>query len=437
MFTFDFPWEIQHFLTDHWLIVNISLLIVLGILIYLAFKKPVWANFLIIILLPTYLFRSTILWLPLTYLEICIWLVFVALIIRMIVNKEKVITHSQYPYKWPILIILLASTISIFISSDLIAAAGIWKAYFVEAIMFFIVLINTVKTKKDRDIILWGLGLSTLSISLLAIFQKFTAFGIAESAWVAADIRRVNAMFTSPNSVGLFLAPIMAIYLGWLLNDIKNKSLKLASLVKLIILVIASLAVIYTVSQGAWLGLLAALVFICFFGLSKKWTTVAVIVLTILIFLIPQTRNQVVPLITFQDASGQNRLVLIRGSLDYLTDNAKNFVFGAGLSGFSDVLDTFRNPLKMEPLIYPHNIFLNFWMEIGLLGLFGFGWLIFEFFKKGFIKLSVGDFGPSRLLMIGIIAAMITILVHGLIDVPYFKNDLSVLFWIIISLSII
>jgi hypothetical protein len=30
---------------------------------------------------------------------------------------------------------------------------------------------------------------------------------------------------------------------------------------------------------------------------------------------------------------------------------------------------------------------------------------------------------------------IIAILVHGLVDVPYFKNDLAVLFWMLIALT--
>lgn len=438
MFSFDFPWQILDFLTSYWKVVQIILLLILGLVYYLAFKKPIWANFLVIILLPSYLFRSKIFFLPFTYLEVCILIVFLALIVRLIADKprtkEKIVSHYQYPYKWPIVLILLAATISVFVAPDLLAAAGLWKAYFVEAIMFFIVLINTVKTDKDRNIILWALGLSTLTISLLAIYQKFTAFGIAEAAWVAKDVRRVNAMFTSPNAVGLYLGPIMAIYFGWLLNDIKQGFyFTRQTLGKLLILILGSMAVIYTVSQGTWLGLVAALIFISFFGWSKKWTTTMVAILIILTILIPQVRNQIIPLITFQDISGQNRLTLWQGSFEYLTNSAGNFIFGAGIFGFPQIQENFRDPLKMEPLIYPHNIILNFWLELGLLGLIGFIWLIISFFKKGLEKLTVND----QLLIVGIMAAMVTIIVHGLIDVPYFKNDLAVLFWVIISLSIL
>ena len=36
-----------------------------------------------------------------------------------------------------------------------------------------------------------------------------------------------------------------------------------------------------------------------------------------------------------------------------------------------------------------------------------------------------------------LMATMVALLVHGLVDVPYFKNDLSVLFWLIVGSLII
>ena len=34
-------------------------------------------------------------------------------------------------------------------------------------------------------------------------------------------------------------------------------------------------------------------------------------------------------------------------------------------------------------------------------------------------------------------AALSAILIHGLVDTPYFKNDLSIIFWVLIALLII
>jgi O-antigen ligase len=82
----------------------------------------------------------------------------------------------------------------------------------------------------------------------------------------------------------------------------------------------------------------------------------------------------------------------------------------------------------MERLIYPHNIFLNFWTEIGLVGMLAvlaiigqatvFAWRIRQ---------------NDMVLGSGFMAMLVTLVVHGLVDVPYFKNDLAFLFWILIA----
>jgi len=441
MFFFDFNWQIQHFLNQFFWPINFLLIAILVIIGYLAYKKPAYAAGLTIILLPTYLFRSKI-WfpvpsgvegLPVTFLELCIWATFLGWLTNSISYKLKAKSYQLKYYRWPILLILLTSTLAIIIAPDKTPAAGLWKAYFIEPILFFLVLINIIKTEHDKKTILWALGISTLAISLLAIYQKFTGFGIAEASWIAPAHRRVTSIFTSPNAVGLYLGPILAIYFGWILAEIKNYK---ATILKLLIVIPALLAVLFTVSQGTWLGLVAAIVFLSFFGWNKKWTTIIVLVTIITCLLIPLSRHQILELVTFQDGSGQNRIVLWQISADYLLSNAKNFIFGAGIFGFPQIQNLLRDPLKMEALLYPHNIFLNFWLEIGLAGLIAFIWLILKFFKDGFNQnyRPESAVGESHLLALGLMAAIITIIVHGLIDVPYFKNDLAILFWLIIGL---
>jgi O-antigen ligase len=85
--------------------------------------------------------------------------------------------------------------------------------------------------------------------------------------------------------------------------------------------------------------------------------------------------------------------------------------------------------------MYPHNIFLNFWVELGLLGMMLFTWIIGRY-----LYCAIKLFGAkkekneaSRFIVLGLGAAMIAILVHGLVDVPYFKNDLAVFFWLLIA----
>ncbi len=81
---------------------------------------------------------------------------------------------------------------------------------------------------------------------------------------------------------------------------------------------------------------------------------------------------------------------------------------------------------------YPHNIFLNFWTELGLTGMVLFALVIGKFLFIG-LKLLETDC-RNKGIILGLIGAMMAIFIHGLVDVPYFKNDLSVLFWIIVAM---
>jgi len=426
MFWFDFHWQIQHVLNQLWWPINLLLLVVVVSLGYLSYKKPAYAVGLTIIMLPTYLFRSKVWFLPFTFLEICIWVIFLGWIITKFVKKDFSFNYPK-KYRYPILLVLLAATISLVISPDLKSAAGLWKAYFIEPILFFLVLIDTLKTKKDKKIILWSLGILSLPIALLAIYQKFTGFAIFEPGWTSPDHRRVTSIFSSPNAIGLCLGPIIMIYLGWLIQEIKKLG---PTILKIFILILALLAIIFSSSQGTILGLMAGTIFLMFFGWNKKYTSLLVIICLILIMLVPITRQKIWPVITLQDASGQNRIQLAQTAGNYLTQNSKNFVLGLGLLGFDKIQDQTRDPLKIEDLLYPHNIVLNFWVELGLLGLLAFTWLIVIFFKQ--VKNKIKN-SPDWLTL-GIAACIIALLVHGLVDVPYFKNDLAVLFWIIIGL---
>jgi O-antigen ligase len=84
--------------------------------------------------------------------------------------------------------------------------------------------------------------------------------------------------------------------------------------------------------------------------------------------------------------------------------------------------------------IDPHNIVLNFWVEVGLLGLIAFAWIMFVGFRvswHGWRSASAG-WRPYHL---GVLLALVAVLVHGQVDVPYFKNDLSLQFWTLIGLT--
>jgi len=178
-----------------------------------------------------------------------------------------------------------------------------------------------------------------------------------------------------------------------------------------------------------------------------------------------------------RDLSGEIRKQQWRETWEMLTASPANFALGAGLGGYQSAVAPFHQAgiffnkdqdpdfrrkivifddrykaehwQPVEVYLYPHNIFLNFWTELGLAGLLLFIWIMVKSIKVliadirypmsdkiSTFKLQITNLasGQDKYLKLGLLGALVVIIVHGLVDVPYFKNDLSLLFWLIIFL---
>jgi O-antigen ligase len=437
----------------------------------LAWRNLIWATAFVVAFLPSYLIRFNLGPIPLTLLEGMILILFITWSIKSLrarptklaePNKSASIFQNYgiastlkrlatTGWWWTILLWLAVATISMFVSPDLRAAAGIWKAYFIEPILFFIVFVSVIKEKKDLELIFYALGFSALYISAFAIYQKFTGIAIPNPIWQAAETRRVTSFYGYPNAVGLYLAPIVTLYVGWLFNkilntkyEIQNAKKLLTVIYQLLIISLSIFSIIFARSEGAYAGILVGLIFLGLMIKKLRWPTVmATILLVILILSVPQFKNYVWQQISFQNDSGKVRLIMWQETWQMLKDRP---ILGAGLAGYQQTFVPYHKAKYIEIYLYPHNLFLNFWSELGLAGLFIFLFIVFQFFKLGFKdlirnwKLEIGNYKERKIgktLLLTSMATMITIIIHGLVDVPYFKNDLSILFWLLIAASIV
>jgi O-antigen ligase len=391
-----------------------------------CFWRWSWALGFFCLTLPAYLIRLTYLGLPTTILEI-MW-------------GGLVLSWSiLYGYKdWPVIksffknnrwfgfffaLFFLASIIGIFTSDMWFKSLGQWRAYFFEPMILFLILIGRSRNL-DRRFPLFGLLGSGLVVSLVAVLQKTTFWFYPPSLWNDKLDGRVTSFFTSPNAVGLFLLPLIPLAV-WLAIDAHKERQSRQAVFWSIVFLLFLVAIFLSFSQGAWIGLGAAVIIFLFRLGYQKVAAGLVILGVIAALVIPDIRTAVF----FQDRASQNRLVLWSDTSKFLISSPSNFVLGAGVRQFfRKVEKSHYDPKVMERLIYPHNIFLNFWSEIGLLGMVGFAGLLISVFGwvlKSQDKLSGAIF----------FAAWVGFVVHGLVDVPYFKNDLAFLFWVLVFFS--
>ena len=492
----------------------------------LAYKKLDWAVLLLIFGLPSYLIRFKILGLPFTLLEAMILIAFFVWLLKerhqifknikvafkklfgFEIRNSKFEIRKRYPFDIEISLLLIISFLSVGIAGLSNDALGIWKAYFFEPVLVFILLLNIFQTREKLGKIIYALAFSAFFLSIYAIFQKVTGLGIGNEFWQAAATRRVTSVFPYPNALALFLTPLIMVFWGQAWTEIKkwrgkekifNLSFFKTSFLGLVMF-FSFLAIFFARSEGGLIALVFALVvFLFFVGRAWRWLSYGVLAAgLIFLILVPGPRTQVVEKATLSDLSGEIRKQQWRETWQMLTESNFRFIFGSGLANYQGVVKPYhqegifynrdKDPLfktklllfnqeykskywqPVETYLYPHNIFLNFWVELGIIGMLLFVWVISKYFYLSFrnwrlfgncrpsgdhpqggkliqdseLEIAalrattrrVGNYKEKDLyyLNLGLLGAMTVIIIHGLVDVPYFKNDLAVLFWILLAL---
>lgn len=394
------------------------------LLSYLAVKNFKAAVGFLILVLPSYFIRFNIGPLPTSILELTfgsIFLVWIWKYSRIDWVEIKSFYQERRFFCLSVATFFIFSILGIFTSNHHIQALGIWRAYFLEPILFFLVLIGRRKFINANELI-WFLSLSTISISVLAIVQKLTGQFYSPTLEVSELNGRVTSFFTTPNAIGLYVAPIIPLMI-YGLKDEKRKN------IYLLVVLLALGGLFLSFSQGAWVALVVSAGLGLYLSGQRKLTGIFLLLIFLAVIFINPLRENLL----FKSQSGHNRLVLWGYTGNFLTKSPKNFVLGAGIKEwFERVQKPVNDFKKIEPLIFPHNIFLNFWSEIGL-----FGALAFIFLYIIGVKEAVKKYGNNKIFGIVLVGALAIFLIHGMVDVPYFKNDLSFLWWTIAAIIFI
>jgi len=440
-------------------------LIITGLVIYflLTLYRPHWGIYIILLLLPSYQIRFQVFGIPSTFLEWLILILALSVFIKMLLGNHERISHASLKtlpkthrnpnpvqdkrlrkifQNFPALTIaisvfLIASIIAIFVSPQTLKALGLFKAYIAEGILFWFLFVLLIDTREKLFSSIKALGALIVYLAIFGLFQFFTLYRLPPSWWgPGTEPRRVVSLFTYPNAVSLLITPILALYSA-LLIFYKDRSsyrkeqqtilLSRSFLIWVNILGITLL--ILTFSRGALLGYIVAILLLLFFSQFKKAAFALFTVGVILMLVIPATRNRITPIFAGTDPASYERIKLYKGSFEIIKQSP---VLGTGLYGFRDAYEELRGSNADEILNYPHNFFLNFWIETGIFGLVAILAMLVWTLRAGSRLYDQNQ--ELRPMILAVFASLVVILVHGQVDVPFFKNDLAILFWFLLAM---
>lgn len=330
------------------------------------------------------------------------------------------------PYTWPALVLLAGATVDTVLAPSPRAAAGIWKAYFVEPMLAGLVIAAIAGRRERARILLAGLGAAGAVAAILNIVNS-----LGKAAGHRFDtVTPPVAIYNSANDVPLFLVPLAGLALALLLfSDARLERWPAA-----VFLALAAVAILLSLSRSGWVALGAVVVFVAFFS-RHRWKLAGGVALVGAVGFVGSATIRHRVLVEFSPNDPNNTVNLRRHLWNSALSMLAHRPFqGGGLAGFETSVRPYRDPQYIEKLIYPHNLVLNFWSETGLIGLAGFAWLYGAALWAGHQALRAAGTW-SRPLSIAVLAMLLDYAIHGLTDVPYFKNDLALEFWALLGLQ--
>ncbi len=407
--------------------INILILLFAILFLLLSLRNISLGIFLLFIFLPSYVIRFSIFSIPSTVLEIMVLSIIFSTLFLYKFNvkeiKKNLLFLKTKKYNTlliGIILMTLGATINTFFGVNFLESLGILKAFYIEPILLFFALI--LLNKKNVNIskpLIYGLFTSAFLTSTLAIYQHYTGWFVPYDFWANRDTYRVTGWWGFPNGVGIYLAPIVILALGFYNKNRKN-------ILYLALAILGIISILFAKSTGALIAVLGALgLYLIYYKKTRIISIITGIILFIILLITP-AQNNIKQELLMQDYSGQLRIEMWGETIEYLKQHP---IVGTGLRSYQKRIAPYRINKKIEIFHHPHNMFLTAWAETGIIGLFGLLFVILFIIKFSFKNLD------KNTLIIS--SALFTFLIMGLVDSPYIKNDTAIIFWGLIFLLII
>ncbi len=394
----------------------------------LAIWRPRAALVLVPATLPLYLLPRALGSLEISLPETTLLLSAAAIGTRLLADRLRgaapVLRLRPTPFDGPAALFLAAALLSLLVTQYVRLSLRELRTVILEPLLFFYLAAWLAPQPRQARRLVEGLLIGAAGAALLGLGQYALNVGTTE----IEGVRRVSALYQSPNNLALLLGRALPFALaGALLLGGWRRLGYGAAFVAL------ALADAVTFSVGGWLGAAAGLA-VVLLGLGRRallWGALAAA--GGLLAAVPLL--QVERVVSHLNATGASttfvRLQLWQASLAMLRDHP---ILGIGLDNFLYLYRQEYLPpgASAEPnLSHPHNLVLHFWLALGLPGLAAFLWLLWTFVRCAWRRATASL--EQRLLALGALGSMADCVVHGLGDNSYFLVDLAFCFWLTLA----
>ena len=306
--------------------------------------------------------------------------------------------------------------------------ASLSMCLFLILMAVFFVAKDAIDTEEKLDFVLWVLVSMGALIALYAVYQYIVGVEM-DAAWVDAEsfdiTTRAYATFTNPNVLGeyLILTGSLAAGMMWKMRNWVGKLYYTACFG------LICLGLVATGSRGAMLGLMFSAGLFVLLS-EKRLIPLGIVLLMMMPFILPASLwARLASSITMSDSSSLYRMSIYSASFDMIQHYWQT---GIGIGAFNEIYPLFS--LEAANAYHSHNLFLQEFIELGIVGFSILVFLIVAFFQKLYSAMRVV---PKRFqfLLGAVFGGFGGLLLQGLTDHLWFDYSIVLFFWCYIGLG--
>lgn len=295
---------------------------------------------------------------------------------------------------------------------------------------------NSVRSRQMAQKTVLALILSCFAASMLGVYQNFV--GVESTAsWIDSEMfaeigSRVVGPFDNPNVFGEYLIMLLPLAVALVLTRRGAQRL-----IGIAVTLAAGAALVYTWSRGAWLGAMASigLLLVLYHAVLLRLVVPAIVALPFVAAALPSAiLSRLTSIGNLADTSTAYRVSIWTASVNMLKDIFESGI-GTGSAAFSAVYPAYALGGAAYAL-HAHNLYLQIFVELGVVGIAVFVLMLFFFFRSVFsCYRTLGDrTQATTILAMGL--GVFALLVQGLTDNVWYNYRIVLLFWLLMGIVI-
>jgi putative inorganic carbon (HCO3(-)) transporter len=299
-----------------------------------------------------------------------------------------------------------------------------------EPVLFFALMLRWLRTERD----VWRMVGAWLIAAALVGREGVEQFLFGET-WRMEGVGRVSSVYPSATAFGIYLGRPLA--LGIVLAFFLPGKWLAWRVGAALLSVVMGLGVLFSFARGAWIGVFVALVVVAVIT-RHRWlmSGIGAAILAGLAALPFVNVTRITSAFDFstEDNTGVARARIWSAALRIIADHP---LTGIGQDQFLRQDPSYGVPQTRFFLTsHPHNWILDFWLRLGMPGLLWMVAALAYFFHQAWQLWRAYKGTALGALALGLIAAMIDFVVHGLMDMAYFTMDNALSFWLMLGLVV-